>query len=69
MISNRQLQILNFIHDYIQEKGYSPTVREIMDGVGLYSSSTAHYHISVLQAEGYIDKVESAPRTIRVLKK
>ena len=69
IISNRQMQILTFIDDYIQENGYSPTVREIRDGVGLYSSSTVHNHISILKEKGYIEKVESAPRTIRVLKR
>ena len=69
MITQRQRQILNFIDDYIQEKGYSPTVREIGEGVGLYSSSSVHRHLGVLLDREYIEKVESAPRTIRVLKK
>ena len=69
MITQRQRQILNFIDDYIQKKGYSPTVREIGDGVDLYSSSSVHRHLGVLLDRGYIEKVESAPRTIRVLKK
>ena len=69
MISKRQKQVLDYVSEFIETHGYSPTVREIGKGVGLYSSSTVQGHLGVLKARGYITSVESTPRTIRVLKK
>ncbi|MGD6898632.1 LexA family protein [Bacillus infantis] len=61
-------KILTFIAAYIEEHGYSPTYREIMEGVGLYSSSTVSRHVTDLREKGYITFEEARPRTIRIMK-
>lgn len=60
--------IFKFIVDYIQEHGYSPTVREIAEGAGLKSTSTVHSHLERMLDEGMIesDAGIGSPRAIRV---
>ena len=43
----RQLNILKYIHDFLQEKNYPPTVREIAQAVNLASSSTVNGHLDL----------------------
>jgi SOS-response transcriptional repressor LexA len=61
-------KILAFIAEYIEEHGYSPTYREIMEGVGLYSCSTVSRHVTDLRKQGYITFEDGMSRTIRLLK-
>ncbi|HEY8344534.1 MAG TPA: transcriptional repressor LexA [Bacillota bacterium] len=67
-LTNRQREILNFICEEIQKKGYPPSVREIGEAVGLSSSSTVHAHLEKLQELGYIRRDPTKPRTIEVLR-
>ena len=64
----RKEQILKFIIKYIEENGYSPTVREIGDGVGLKSTSSIHFYLSDMFSSGVLETNEKvgAPRAIRV---
>lgn len=66
MSKDRQQLILDFITEYTKENGYSPTIREICDGVGLKSPSTVHGHIERLRRAGKLEKADSKTRTIKV---
>lgn len=60
-------KILDAIIAYIQEHGYSPTVEEIRQAVGLKSKATVHHHLNVLFEEGKLETdAPGAPRAIRV---
>ena len=61
-------KILQFIIDYIQEHGYSPTIREIGAGVGLKSTSSVVYHLKCMLKCGMIetDAGFGSSRAIRV---
>lgn len=60
-------KMLEAIISYIQEHGYSPTVREIGEMVGLSSSSSVQNHLYNMYDLGMIESdCESAPRAIRV---
>lgn len=59
-------RILAFVRQYISERGYSPTVREIGKAVGLSSSATVHRHLTILSQQGLISWIPDAPRTIRL---
>lgn len=61
-------KILEFIVSYIKQHGYSPTVREIGQGVNLKSTSSVHRHLQKLLQEGKIetDAGLNTPRAIRV---
>jgi repressor LexA len=45
-------QVFAFVRAYIGEHGYPPTVREIANGVGYASSSSAHNAVRVLIDDG-----------------
>ncbi|MFX3624717.1 MAG: transcriptional repressor LexA [Ectobacillus sp.] len=66
-LSKRQQDILQFIKQKVQEKGYPPSVREIGQAVGLASSSTVHGHLAKLEEKGYIRRDPTKPRAIEIL--
>ena len=69
MITKKQKQVLDFITDYQERKGYAPTLHEIRKKFKLASVSTAHFHVSKLRDLGYLAKEENKPRSIDVIKR
>lgn len=63
----RQKQILSFIKQYIDKYGYSPTLGEIAEAIGVSSLATVHEHLQSLQTKGVIKRFEGAVRGIEVL--
>lgn len=63
----RQKQILDFIKQYIDKYGYSPTLGEIAIAIGVSSLATVHEHLQSLVKKGVIKKFEGAVRGIEVL--
>ncbi len=53
-LTPRQAEILTYITDYNELKGYAPTLQEIGDQFGLSSVATVHKHISNLVDKGYL---------------
>ena len=64
MVSKKQEEILNYIDNTIKRNGYSPTVREICEAVGLKSTSTVQYHLKKLIDLGFLNKSENISRSI-----
>lgn len=62
--SNKRMEILKFLRDFVEENGYAPSVREIMRAVGLSSTATVHYHLSALQDMGALTVDGSKSRAI-----
>ena len=65
-LTKRQSDIYNYIDNFIREYHYSPTVREICEGVGLKSTSSVVEHLIHLKSKGIIDYQPESPRTIRI---
>ena len=63
----RQRQILDYISQYIQLNGTSPTLQEIADAMGLSSLATVHEHLQALVKKGVIKRYEGAVRGIEVI--
>lgn len=63
---NKQIQILHYIWEKVNEHGYPPTVREIGEAVSLSSTSTVHGHIARLEKKGLLIKDPSKPRALEV---
>ncbi|SNR87916.1 SOS-response transcriptional repressor, LexA [Anaerovirgula multivorans] len=66
-LSNKQMEILQYMKNEINKKGYPPSVREICLAVGLKSTSTVHGHLNKLENKGYIRKDPTKPRAIEIL--
>ena len=67
-LTKRQREILAYVMDSMQERGYPPSVREIGAALGLTSSSTVHSHLAALEKKGFIHRDPSKPRAIEILK-
>jgi len=65
-LTKRQKQILDYITEYIDENGYSPTFEEIRRHFRLSALSTVHQHIEALAAKGYLSKSEHSARGIEI---
>lgn len=65
-ITARQREILDFISDQMQRRGYPPSVREIGEAVGLTSPSTVHSHLNSLERLGFLRRDPTKPRAIEV---
>lgn len=63
----RQKQILDYIKKYIDKYGYSPTLGEIADAMGVSSLATVHEHLQALVKKGIIKKFDGAVRGIEIL--
>ncbi len=67
-LTKRQREILTYLMESKQERGYPPSVREIGAALGLTSSSTVHSHLAALEKKGFIHRDPSKPRAIEILK-
>lgn len=66
---SKQLEILQYIYDTVEDRGFPPTVREICSAVNLSSTSTVHGHLSRLERKGLLIKDATKPRAIEITKK
>lgn len=66
-ITKKQLALLDFLQDFTEEKGYSPSYREIQAGLGLSSVSAVAEHIDNLVSKGALRRVPGAARSLEIL--
>ena len=65
-MTERQRAILEYLHEYVDDHGYPPTVREIGEAVGLRSPSTVHAHLAQLERAGVLKRDPTKPRAIEL---
>lgn len=63
----RQRQIVDFISQFIQKNGYSPTLQEIADAIGVSSLATVHEHLQALVKKKVLKKYEGAVRGLELI--
>jgi SOS-response transcriptional repressor LexA len=56
-LTDRQTELLDFIRSYTAEHGYSPSTRDIGDGMGIASPNGVLCHIRALIKKGALQKV------------
>ena len=66
-LTKKQLAVLNYLEDFTEENGYSPSYREIQAGLGLSSVSAVAEHIDNLVVKGVLKKVPGAARSLEIL--
>ena len=66
-ISAKQQRVLEYIRSFTREHGYPPAVRDICQGLGLKSTSTAHGYLERLEKNGYIRRDPSKTRAIELI--
>lgn len=63
----RQKQLVDFIGQYIQSHGHSPTLQEIATSMNLLSLATVHEHIATLVRKGILKKYEGSVRGLEIV--
>ncbi len=66
-LTRRERQILDFVRQFVEARGYPPSVREIGAAVGLRSTSTVHAYLSGLEEKGYLRRDPAKPRAIELV--
>lgn len=66
-LTKKQLAVLNYLQDFTEDKGYSPSYREMMAGLGLSSVSAVAEHVENLVEKGVLKKVPGAARSLEIL--
>ena len=66
-LTKKQKVLLDFITEFVQTSGYSPTLREIMQALGYKSVATVAKHVDNLVALGYVRKREGEARSLEVV--
>jgi len=62
-------RILELIRRSFDEKGYAPTVRDIVKGCNLSSTSVAQHHLNTLEKEGRIHRDPQVVRSIQLIER
>lgn len=67
MLSPKQERILDFLRRFLDDKDYPPTVRDIVKGCGISSTSVVDYNLNILEREGYIRRDREISRGIELV--
>jgi repressor LexA len=66
-LSPKQQKILQFIRDFVREKDYPPSIRDIQIGCGISSTSVVDYNLKALERRGLIRRDREISRAIELL--
>jgi repressor LexA len=62
-------KILQYIKDFVDDKGYAPTIRDILKGCLISSTAVVQHHLNMLEKEGIIHRDPEIFRSIQLLDK
>jgi len=65
-VSNTRQRIAEFIRNFVEQKGYAPTMGEVQAALGLSSKSLVEYHLKALEEEGVIEREPQTARGIDI---
>lgn len=63
-LTQRQKQVLDFLAQFVEENGYSPSYQEIASGLGLASLATVHKHVLALETKHYLKRGFNQSRSL-----
>jgi repressor LexA len=65
-LTKRQKEVLDFIADFVEQNGYSPSYEELAQGLQLASLATVHKHIQALESRNYLRRLFNQSRSLEV---
>lgn len=65
--TKKQRELLTFIEQFIAQHGYSPSYREIMNGLSYTSVATVALHVNSLIKRGHLRKRDHSARSLEVV--
>ena len=68
MLTRKQHQLLQFIHDRLRESGVSPSFEEMKDALDLKSKSGVHRLIGALEERQFIRRLPNRARALEVMR-
>lgn len=66
-LSSKQQRMVDFIGRFWRERNYPPTVRDIVSGCAISSTSVVDYNLAILDREGYIRRHPGISRGIEMI--
>lgn len=66
-LSAKQQSILRFIRDFLREKDYPPSIRDIQEGCNISSTSVVDYNLKALERLGFLRRDREVSRAIELL--
>ncbi len=66
-VTRRQKEVIDFITQFVEQNGYSPSFDEIARGLNLKSLATVHKHITNLQKKGLLERAHNRSRSIDIV--
>ncbi len=66
-LTQRQARVYECLRRFVSERGYPPTVRELMEALGFKSPSSVHVYLAQLEQLGYIRRDLSKSRAVELL--
>lgn len=66
-LSQKQRNIIEFVRRFWRDNSYPPTVRDILNGCGISSTSVVDYNLSILEREGFIRRHPGISRGIELM--
>ncbi|HTP25714.1 MAG TPA: transcriptional repressor LexA [Anaeromyxobacteraceae bacterium] len=63
-LTERQLEVLRFIANEIEERGYPPTIREIGEALDIASTNGVNDHLKALERKGYLQRDPAKSRAL-----
>jgi len=67
-LTRRQREVYDFLDQFIEQHGYSPSFEEIGSALGLSSLATVHKHLNNLQEKGMLNRNYNRSRSIDLVK-
>ena len=65
-LSTKQSRILDFLRQFLEDKGYPPSIRDIVKGCKISSTSVVEYNLRILEREGYLRRDREVSRGIEL---
>jgi repressor LexA len=66
-LTKRQRELYDWISEFVQKHGYSPSFEEIGAGIGLTSLATVHKHVTNLEKKGLLKREYNHSRSIDLI--
>lgn len=66
-LSKRQQNIMKFMHHYMEDQGYPPTIREIGEACDINSTSVVNYNLNKLVSAGYLERTKQVSRGLQII--
>ncbi len=67
-LTEKQKRVMEFIEQEVRRWNYPPSVREICKALNISSTATVHGHLDTLESKGYISRMATKPRAIKLIK-